>query len=66
MCNGQRCHVEQVSYRITRAGIYQHSISFAGVVGAGSPVFLRVDSDEADLSRTYVYGAVLELSTGKI
>jgi len=53
-----------VSYRITRAGIYQHSISFAGVVGAGSPVFLRVDSDEADLSRTYVYGAVLELSTG--
>ena len=53
-----------VSYRITRAGFYQHAISFAAVLGAGSPVFLRVDSDEADISRSYVYGSVLTLSTG--
>jgi len=54
-----------VSFRITKAGNYQHSISLAGTLGSGSPVFLRVDSDLADISRTYVYGELLALETGK-
>lgn len=54
-----------VSFRITKAGNYQHSISLAGTVGTGTPVFLRVSSDLADISRTYVYGELKKLETGK-
>jgi len=54
-----------VSYRITRAGMYQHVVSIDRVVGAGTPVFLSVTCDIADISRTYVYGELLKLETGK-
>ena len=54
-----------VSYRITRAGLYQHSISLVAAVGAGTPIFLRVDSNVADVSRTYVYGSLKRLVTGE-
>ena len=54
-----------VSYRITKAGLYQHAITLAGTVGAGTPIFLSVSSDIADISRTYVYGSLLSLETGK-
>lgn len=54
-----------VTYRITKAGLYQHAISLVAAVGAGSPVFLHVSSDVADATRTYVYGTLLSLETGK-
>jgi len=54
-----------VSYRITKAGLYQHSISVIGSIGAGTPVFLDVSSDAAYPPRTYVYGSLLSLETGK-
>ena len=54
-----------VTYRITKAGTYQHEIALANSVGAGTPVALTVRSDVADVSRTYVYGTLLTLETGR-
>jgi len=54
-----------VSYRITRAGKYMHTIVLSGTIGAQTPVFLKVVCDIADPSRTYVYGDLLKLETGK-
>ena len=54
-----------VSYRITQAGLYQHAVSLASNVGAGTPIMLRISSDVADISRSYVYGQLLKLETGK-
>jgi len=54
-----------VTYRITKAGTYQHAIALANSVGAGTPVMLAVRSDVADVSRTYVYGELLTLETGR-
>jgi hypothetical protein len=54
-----------VSYRITRAGKYMHTIVLSGTIGAQTPVFLKVVCDVADKTRTYVYGDLLKLETGK-
>jgi len=55
----------EVTYRITKAGMYQHQVSLGGIVGGGTPVPLFVATDVADVSRTYVYGELKRLETGK-
>ena len=54
----------EVTYRITKAGMYRHQVSLVGTVGGGTPVYLFVSSDVADVSRTYVYGELRKLETG--
>jgi hypothetical protein len=53
-----------VSYSITRAGMYQLDIQFAGNGGAGSPYALLVSSGPADIEMTYVYGQLLTVNAG--
>ena len=54
----------ETSYRITRSGSYLLEITFAGVVGAGTPLVLEVQSAPADVSKTYVYGQLRSIVAG--
>ena len=52
------------SYLITKAGTYAVSVRFSGMAGAGSPFVLKISTEVADQSRTYVYGAFQSISAG--
>jgi hypothetical protein len=53
-----------VAYSITRAGMYQLDVQFAGTSGAGSPYALLVSSGPAEIAMTYVYGQLLTVNAG--
>mmetsp|Transcript_20992 Transcript_20992/g.47350 ORF Transcript_20992/g.47350 Transcript_20992/m.47350 type:complete len:1186 (+) Transcript_20992:160-3717(+) len=52
------------TYSITRAGLYQMQIQFGSVFGAGSPFILDVKTSQAELSKTYVYGQLIQVQAG--
>ena len=52
------------SYLITRAGLYKLAIRVAGTVGANSPFILRIFTEKADMSLTYVYGKLKGVAAG--
>jgi hypothetical protein len=51
-------------YIITRAGQYSLSIEISGTIGANSPYILTVNTDKADMSLTYAYGALAGIQAG--
>jgi len=52
-------------YAITQSGVYQLAITFGGALGAGTPRQLEVQTAEALIERTYVYGSLLSIKAGE-